>query len=103
MPEVCKVRRVHLWLCVFLLRTGLSTIGDAETSNQSCMHNFSAAWTEVKSLLKNPLYVVVTMGMSSLYFVVTGRSDTVRFGRQYSVSLHTVRHANGVQPGFYSQ
>lgn len=53
-------------------RTGLSTIGEVETSGHSCMHNFSVAWIEVKSLLKNPLYVVITMGMSSLYFVVTG-------------------------------
>ncbi|KAL8455889.1 hypothetical protein Emag_000263 [Eimeria magna] len=34
--------------------------------------NFSAALIEVKSLLRNPLYVVVTLGMSALYFVVTG-------------------------------
>ncbi|CDJ63219.1 hypothetical protein, conserved [Eimeria necatrix] len=53
-------------------RTGLSTIGETDASGQSCMHNFFSAWTEVKSLLRNPLYVVVTMGMSALYFVVTG-------------------------------
>ncbi|KAL8442188.1 hypothetical protein Emed_007386 [Eimeria media] len=53
-------------------RTGLSTIGDADTVGQSCMQNFSAALIEVKSLLRNPLYVVVTLGMSALYFVVTG-------------------------------
>ncbi|KAL8429395.1 hypothetical protein Efla_001233 [Eimeria flavescens] len=53
-------------------RTGLSTIGEADTAGQSCMHNVSSALVEVKSLLRNPLYVVVTMGMSALYFVVTG-------------------------------
>ncbi|KAL8436359.1 hypothetical protein ACSSS7_001759 [Eimeria intestinalis] len=53
-------------------RTGLSTIGEADTVGQSCMQNFSAALIEVKSLLRNPLYVVVTLGMSALYFVVTG-------------------------------
>ncbi|CDI83747.1 hypothetical protein, conserved [Eimeria acervulina] len=53
-------------------RTGLSTIGEAEGAGSSCMSNFFSAWTEVKSLLRNPLYVVVTMGMSALYFVVTG-------------------------------
>ena len=57
---------------LWFLRTGLSTIGETDASGQSCMHNFFSAWTEVKSLLRNPLYVVVTMGMSALYFVVTG-------------------------------
>lgn len=55
------------------LRTGLSAMGDLDGAGASCMRNFSLAWTEVKSLLRNPLYVVVTMAMSVLYFVVTGK------------------------------
>lgn len=48
-------------------------MGDLDGAGASCMRNFSLAWTEVKSLIRNPLYVVVTMAMSVLYFVVTGK------------------------------
>eukprot|EP00922_Rhytidocystis_sp_ex-Travisia-forbesii_P027238 GHVS01039933.1.p1 GENE.GHVS01039933.1~~GHVS01039933.1.p1 ORF type:complete len:448 (-),score=50.80 GHVS01039933.1:203-1351(-) len=37
-----------------------------------CFRFLRYAWTEVLCLLKTPLYVLITLGMSNLYFVLTG-------------------------------
>ncbi|PFH33260.1 transporter, major facilitator family protein [Besnoitia besnoiti] len=58
---------------------GLSSIaevdpeaGEGSSPVQSIWRVLEASLKGVRSLLKNPLYVIITLGMSTLYFVVTG-------------------------------
>ncbi|CBZ52992.1 conserved hypothetical protein [Neospora caninum Liverpool] len=55
-----------------MLGDGATAGGEESSAMRSVWRVLHASLKGVHSLLKNPLYVIITLGMSTLYFVVTG-------------------------------